>query len=251
MNKAGILFPVAALLLSMPMMASVQADTSSQSATTMSQNNQQNLQGLWVDTSGRGVLTFENGTAFLSPTGEADPQNTYEVKLADDGQLTLTPAEGSKASNRTINTQVDWQKQTFSFNNGLYEFVRPPQITAQELDGYWHEEANMQGAKHIRAMEYKNNASSYDYYWWRVTKALGTYQKGVDRDVSLKMQHGFVFTDPTSNSNYVHYAIKKDGDTIHYVDRNGATWTETKTDSLYVYEVPKGYKEMKDWMTPR
>ena len=63
MNKAGILFPVAALLLSMPMMASVQADTSSQSATTISQNNQQNLQGLWVDTSGRGVLTFENGIA--------------------------------------------------------------------------------------------------------------------------------------------------------------------------------------------
>jgi len=250
MNKTGILFPLAALLLTMPMMASVQAETASQSA-TINQNNQQTLQGHWVDTSGRGVLTFENGMAFLSPTGEADPQNTYQVELSSKGQLTMTPAEGSKVSNKTIQTQVDWQKQTFSFNNGLYEFVRPPQITEQELDGYWFEAANMQGAKHIRAMEYKNNATSYDYYWWRVTEALGTFQKGVDRDVSLKMQHGFVFTDPDSNSPYVHYAIKKEGETIYYVDRNGATWSETKTDSLYVYEVPKGYKEMKDWMTAR
>ncbi len=251
MKKTAILIPSALLMLTMPMIATVQADTSSQSATTISQNQQQNLQGHWVDTSGRGVLTFDNGIAFLSPTGEADPQNTYQVELSGDGQLTMTPAEGSKASNKTIETQVDWQKQSFSFKNGLYNFVRPPQISEQELDGYWHEEADMQGAKHIRAMEYKNNASSYDYHWWRVTPALGTFQKGVDRDVSLKMQHGFVFTDPKSSSPYVHYAIKKDGDTIHYVDRNGATWSETKTDSLYVYEVPKGYKEMKDWMTAR
>jgi hypothetical protein len=251
MKKSVILVPSTLLMLIMPMMASVQADTSSQSAATISQNQQQNLQGQWVDTSGRGVLTFDNGMAFLSDTGDIDPFNTYKVALSADGQLTLTPAEGSKATNRTIETQVDWQKQSFSFNNGLYNFVRPPQITEQELDGYWHEEADTQGAKHIRAMEYKNNASSYDYHWWRVTPALGTFQKGVDRDVSLKLSHGFVFTDPGSSSNYVHYAIKKDGDTIHYVDRNGATWSETKTDSLYVYEVPKGYKEMKDWMTPR
>lgn len=249
MDKSGILFPVAALLLSMPMMTSVQADTASAAAATISQDQQHNLQGQWVDTSGRGVLTFENGMAFFSPTGEADPQNTYQVELTDSNQLTMTPTQGSKKTNKTIATEIDWDKQTFSFNNGLYNFVQPPQISGQTLDGYWYEEADTQGAKHIRAMEYKNNASSYDYYWWRVTPVLGTYQKGVDRDVSLKVQHGFVFTDPTSSSPYVHYAIKKDGDTIHYVDRNGATWTETKTDKLYEYEVPKGFKEMKDWMT--
>lgn len=251
MKKPRILLPTIALLMGLPLMYNVQADTASQTATTMSQSKQQSLQGYWVDVSGRGVLNFVDDVATLSATGEADPQNTYQVELATNGQLTMAPAEGSKVSNRAINTQVDWQKQTFSFNNGLYEFVRPPQITAEELDGYWYEEANMQGAKHIRAMEYKDNASSYDYYWWRVTEALGTYQKGVDRDVPLKMQHGFVFTDPTSNSPYMHYAIKKEDDTIYYVDRNGAMWSESKTDSLYEYEVPKGYKEMKEWMTPR
>lgn len=250
MKKSVILIPSALVVLIMPMMAGVQADTSSQSATTISQNHQQHLQGHWVDTSGRGVLTFDNGTAFLSPTGEADPKNTYQVELSADDQLTMRPAEGSNIANKTITTEVDWQKQSFSFKNGLYNFVRPPQISAKELDGYWHEEADMQGAKHIRAMEYKDNATSYDYYWWRVTQALGTFQKGVDRDVPLKVQNGFVFTDPKSSSPYVHYAIKKEGDTIYYVDRNGATWSETKTDTLYVYEVPKGFKEMKDWMTP-
>jgi|TARA_R110000851_G_scaffold118089_1_gene245283 hypothetical protein len=250
MKKSVILIPAALLVLIMPMMAGVQADTSSQSATTISQNYQQSLQGHWVDTSGRGVLTFDNGTAFLSPTGAADPKNTYQVELSADDQLTMRPAEGSNKANKTITTEVDWQKQSFSFKNGLYNFVRPPQISPKELDGYWHEEADMQGAKHIRAMEYKDNATSYDYYWWRVTQALGTFQKGVDRDVPLKVQHGFVFTDPKSSSPYVHYAIKKEGDTIYYVDRNGATWSETKTDTLYVYEVPKGFKEMKDWMTP-
>lgn len=44
MDKSGILFPVAALLLSMPMMTSVQADTASAAAATISQDQQQNLQ---------------------------------------------------------------------------------------------------------------------------------------------------------------------------------------------------------------
>lgn len=250
MQKSAILIPSTLLMLIMPMMASVQAEISPLSPTTISQNQQQSLHGHWVDTSGRGVLTFENGLAFFSPTGKAEPENTYQVELSGNNQLTMTPTEGSKKTNKTITTEVDWNKQTFSFNNGLYNFVRPPQIKEQELDGYWYEEADMQGAKHIRAMEYKNNASSYDYHWWRATPVLGTFQKGVDRDVSLKLQHGFVFTDPKSSSPYVHYAIKKDGDTIYYVDRNGATWSETKTEDLYVYDVPKGYKEMKDWMTP-
>lgn len=250
MNKSGMLLPIAALLLSMPMMAAAQPETSTASTTEIGQTRQHSLEGQWVDTSGRGVLTFDNGVAFFSPTGEADPENTYRVALTNNNQLTMTPTEGSKKTNKIITTEIDWNKQTFQFNNGLYNFVRPPQIAEQELDGYWFEEADTQGAKHIRALEYKNNASSYDYYWWRVTPALGTYQKGVDRDVSLKMHHGFVFTDPTSSSPYVHYAIKKEGDTIHYVDRNGATWTETRTDALYQYDVPKGFKEMKDWMTP-
>lgn len=249
MKKPAMLIPSAILMLIMPMVATVQADTSASSATTISQRTQQNLQGLWVDASGRGVLNFADGLATISATGEADPQNTYQVELTAGNQLTMTPAEDSKAANKTINTQVNWQQQTISF--GLYKFVRPPQISETMLEGYWHEEADMQGAKHIRAIEYKENAAHYDYYWWRVMPAMGTFQKGVDRDVALQVTHGFIFTDPKSSSDYVHYAIKQDGDTIFYVDRNGATWSETKTDSLYTYDVPKGYKEMKDWMSPR
>ena len=144
MKKSVTLIPSALLVLIMPMLAGVQADTSSQSAATIRQNHKQSLEGHWVDTSGRGVLTFDNGIAFLSPTGEADPQNTYQVELSADDQLTMIPAEGSKKTNKTITTEVDWQKQSFSFKNGLYNFVRPPQISAQELNGYWHEEADMQ-----------------------------------------------------------------------------------------------------------
>lgn len=247
MKKSVILIPSVMLMLIMPMIATVQADPSTSPAAASQQTPQQNLQGFWVDTSGRGVLTVADGVATISALGEADPQNTYQVELTAGNQLTLTPAPGSKTANKTINTQVNWQQQTINF--GLYKFVRPPQISETMLDGYWHEEAEMQGAKHIRAIEYKENASRYDYYWWRVTPALGTFQKGVDRDVALQITDGFIFTDPGSSSGYVHYAIQQDGDTIFYVDRNGATWSETKTDSLYAYEIPKGYKEMKDWMT--
>lgn len=250
MNKPNTLLATIAFMMSSPLLSYVQAETVSESAITSSQNTQQIMEGYWVEVSGRGVLNVVDGVASLSSTGEVDPKNIYRLALADDGNLTMTPTEGSKVTNKTINTQVDWQAETFSYGNGLYEFVRPPQVTTEMLDGYWHEEAKVQGVTHIRAMEYKNNASSYDYYWWQVTNGLGTYQKGVDRDVALNMKYGFIFTDPKSNSGYVHYAIKKEADTIHYVDRNGATWSETKTNSLYSYEIPKGYKELKAWMMP-
>lgn len=128
MNKSGMLLPIAALLLSMPMMANAQPETSAASTTEIGQTRQHSLEGQWVDTSGRGVLTFDNGVAFFSPTGEADPENTYQVALTNNNQLTMTPTEGSKKTNKIITTEIDWNKQTFQFNNGLYNFVRPPRL---------------------------------------------------------------------------------------------------------------------------
>ena len=56
--------------------------------------------------------------------------------------------------------------------------------------------------------------------------------------------NGFVFTNPNLSDAYRHYAIKREGNTIYYVDSNGATWSETKTKTLKQYQPPKGYRDM-------
>jgi hypothetical protein len=238
----------AALLMLLPMMPAVHAETVKDATETASKPKLERLKGFWVEKSGHGVLAIDGDLATLSPKGDLNLDNLYNVELNGD-ELTLTPADGSKKFNKPMTTTVDWEGETFSLKRGRYQFVPAPNIKASELDGYWYEETKIRDTLEVRAMEYKNNASSYDFHWWEVNPAYGSYQKGLDEDVPMQITNGFVFSNPKAGDDYLHYAIKREGDTIYYVDTNGAQWSETKTETLKKYQPPKGYKELKDWMT--
>jgi hypothetical protein len=244
--KKSIFFS-SALLMLMPLLNIVQAESAADTTTQVEAKKAQ-LRGFWVETSGHGVLAIDGDLATLSSKGDLSLDELYNVEV-NGTELTLTPAEGSKKFNKTMTTTIDWDKQTFSLNRGRYQFVPAPTIQPSELDGYWYEETKIRGTLEIRAMEYKNGATSYDFHWWEVNPAYGTYQKGLDEDVPMQIVNGFVFINPKASDEYVHYALRREGDTIYYVDSNGATWSETKTETLKAYQPPKGYKELKGWMT--
>jgi hypothetical protein len=244
--KKSIFFS-SALLMLMPLLNIVQAESAADTTTQVEAKKAQ-LRGFWVETSGHGVLAIDGDLATLSSKGDLSLDELYNVEV-NGTELTLTPAEGSKKFNKTMTTTIDWDKQTFSLNRGRYRFVPAPTIQPSELDGYWYEETKIRGTLEIRAMEYKNGATSYDFHWWEVNPAYGTYQKGLDEDVPMQIVNGFVFINPKASDEYVHYALRREGDTIYYVDSNGATWSETKTETLKAYQPPKGYKELKGWMT--
>lgn len=244
--KKSIVFS-SALLMLMPLLNTVQAESAADNTTHVEDKKAQ-LRGFWVETSGHGVLAIDGDLATLSAKGDLSLNELYKVEVKGD-ELSFIPAEGSKKFNKTMTTQVDWDKQSFSLNRGRYQFVPAPTILPAELDGYWYEETEIRGTLEVRAMEYKNGATSYDFHWWEVNPAYGSYQKGLDEDVPMQIVNGFVFINPKASDEYVHYALRREGDTIYYVDSNGATWSETKTETLKAYQPPKGYKELKGWMT--
>lgn len=213
-----------------------------------SQAKAEQINGFWVETSGHGVLAIDGDMATFSAKGDLNLEKLYNVELKGNA-LTLTPAKGSNKFNKTMTTTIDWDKPVLSLNRDRYKFIPAPQIKPEELDGYWYEETETGNTLEVRAMEYKDQASRYDFHWWEVNPGYGSYQKGLDEDVPMKIVNGFVFTNPKASDDYLHYAIKRDGDTIYYVDSNGATWSETKTETLREYQPPKGFREMKDWMT--
>lgn len=244
--KKSIVFS-SALLMLMPLLNPVQAESAADNTTHVEDKKAQ-LRGFWVETSGHGVLAIDGDLATLSAKGDLSLNELYKVEVKGN-ELSFIPAEGSKKFNKTMTTQVDWDKQSFSLNRGRYQFVPAPTIQSAELDGYWYEETETRGKLEVRAMEYKNGATSYDFHWWEVNPAYGSYQKGLDEDVPMQIVNGFVFINPKASDEYVHYALRREGDTIYYVDSNGATWSETKTETLKAYQPPKGYKELKGWMT--
>ncbi len=208
-----------------------------------SQIERNNLNGFWVETSGRGVLAIDGDIATFSPKGDLKAEDRYRVEQ-NGNDVTLTPGKSSVTFHKTMTTTIDWNKPVLSLKHNRYTFVPAPEIKAAELDGYWVEKSKTGNTLEIRAMEYKDQASRYDFYWWKVNNAYASYQQGVDEDVLLKIVNGFVFTNPNLSDAYRHYAIKREGETIYYVDSNGATWSETKTKTLKQYQPPKGYRDM-------
>jgi hypothetical protein len=208
-----------------------------------SQKERKDLNGYWVETSGRGVLAIEGDTATFSPKGDWQADDRYKAEL-NGNKFTLTPNKDSVTFHKAMTTTIDWNEPVLSLNNNRYRFIPAPEIKAAELDGYWAEETKKGNTLEIRAMQYKNQASRYDFYWWKVNTGYASYQQGVDKDVPLNIVNGFVFTNPNLSDAYLHYAIKRQGDTIYYVDSNGARWSETKTKKLKAYQPPKGFRDM-------
>jgi hypothetical protein len=208
-----------------------------------SQKERKDLNGYWVETSGRGVLAIDGDMATFSPKGDLKADDRYQVEL-NGNKFTLTPNKDSVTFNKAMTTTIDWNEPVLSLNNNRYTFIPAPEIKAAELDGYWAEETKKGNTLEIRAMQYKNQASRYDFYWWKVNTGYASYQQGVDKDVPLNIVNGFVFTNPNLSDAYLHYAIKRQGDTIYYVDSNGARWSETKTKKLKAYQPPKGFRDM-------
>ncbi|AFJ02280.1 hypothetical protein Q7C_1125 [Methylophaga frappieri] len=201
------------------------------------------LSGQWVDNSGRGALAISGDKATFTSSTDWGREQVYELSLQDNDVLLLTPTTEGK----TIEAKVDWDNQSVSYQRNKFHFTPAPNIRPEQLDGYWFEEAERGGTKHIRSVEYKDGGTRYDYYSWQVNPGYGTYSHNVDRNVVLQVDRGFIFRGPESSSAYVHYAVRVEDDTIHYVDRNGATWTETRTETLYQYDVPKGFRNMQDY----
>ena len=204
---------------------------------------ERNLNGFWVEISGRGVLVIDGDMATFSTTGDLKADDRYQVEL-NGNEFTLLRSKNSSTFNKAMTATIDWNEPVLSFNNNRYRFIPAPEIKAAELDGYWAEETKKGNTLEIRAMQYKNQASRYDFYWWKVNTGYASYQHGVDKDVPLNIVNGFVFTNPNLSDAYRHYAIKREGDTIYYVDSNGARWSETKTNTLRDYQPPKGFRDM-------
>lgn len=201
------------------------------------------LNGFWVETTGRGVLAIDGDIATFSPKGDLSADDRYSVTFKGN-ELTLRPSKDSSTFKKAVTTTIDWNKPVLSLKQNRYTFIPAPEIEAAELDGSWEEETKKGNTLEIRAMQYKKQASRYDFYWWKVNNAYASYQEGMDEDVPLKIVNGFVFTNPNLSDAYLHYAIKHEGNTIYYVDSNGATWSETKTKTLREYQPPKGFRDM-------
>ncbi|KKM61965.1 hypothetical protein LCGC14_1526450 [marine sediment metagenome] len=208
-----------------------------------SQKDKNNLNGFWVETSGRGVLAINGDIATFSSKGDLQSEDRYLIEQ-NGNEVTLTPGKNSVTFHQSMTTTIDRNKPVLSLKHNRYKFVPAPEIRAAELDGYWAEESKTGNTLEIRAMQYKDQASRYDFYWWKVNNGYASFQQGVDEDVPLKIVNGFIFTNPNVSDVYRHYAIKREDDTIYYVDSNGATWSETKTKTLKQYQPPKGFRDM-------
>lgn len=233
-------------LFLMPVMSVIHAEPVQTVENKKSHQQQTDLDGYWVDLSGRGVLKIDNKTATFSVDGEANPSDHYLLTQKQQ-QLMLMPAPGSNEFNKPVKVTLNDENPSLQLKRGIkqYHFVPAPNITPVLLNGYWYAENNEKGDKNIRAIHYKNNASIYDYYWWRVSPGFGTYQTHIDKNVPLEIKHGFILTAPGANNDFLVYATKQEGDTIEYVDSNGDSWSESRTDSLYQFTPPEGFKELK------
>ncbi len=208
-----------------------------------SQKDKNNLNGFWVETSGRGVLAIDDDIATFSSKGDLNADDRYKVEL-NGNKVRMLPSRNSVTFKKAQTTTVDWNEPVLKLKHNRYTFIPAPDIKAAELDGYWAEETKRGNTLEIRAIQYKNQASQYDFYWWKVNTGYASYQQGMDDDVPLDIVNGFVFTNPKLSDAYRHYAIKREGDTIYYVDSNGASWSETKTKTLREYQPPKGFRDL-------
>ncbi|HEC74441.1 MAG TPA: hypothetical protein ENI26_08720, partial [Methylophaga aminisulfidivorans] len=71
-----------------------------------SQKDKNNLNGFWVETSGRGVLAINGDIATFSSKGDLQSEDRYLIEQ-NGNEVTLTPGKNSVTFHQSMTTTID------------------------------------------------------------------------------------------------------------------------------------------------